>query len=142
MKEFPDFKELDYVLSYIVNNTSSKILYSDVQKHFSKISKKELNEILLKIEKDGLILLKEVKIMDQMTDCVYSTFDGRLLSNSGGYTEQYKRDQQAIPLRRLKTELINLAALAAGVYYTFEIIRIYISPVFQHLCACQFIWQK
>jgi len=142
MGNISSLDNLDNVLSSIVNNSSNKIPYSSIQKEFNNIPKKEFTEIILKLEKDGLIFIKEMDIMDQKTECIYSTFDGRLLSNSGGYVEQNKREQKSMPLRKLKTELINTAALAAGIYYSFEIVRIYITPVFQHICDCQFVWQK
>ncbi|SDP94600.1 hypothetical protein SAMN05428975_3957 [Mucilaginibacter sp. OK268] len=93
MLELSPLNKLDIVLAYIINKNDNKIFYSDVLSEFKQFPKKELTEVILKLEKDGFVLVKETTYNTQPVDCVYSTFEGRLFYNNGGYKKQMEIDE-------------------------------------------------
>ena len=132
MDETPS-QQLDAVLKVLANK--EKLSYSVMDIYLqTSYDFKRIEELLRKLSDDGYALF----------DYTQSeiTFNGRVFIDSLGYEKQYYLLNHPSPLYKLKTGLINVAALVAGLYYSLEIIRIYIQPIFQHFCHCQFVWQK
>jgi hypothetical protein len=137
------FKPSDYILEY---GETRKLIKEKLIGN-ANIGDRLLDEVLEKLEKDqyirsvadGHVIRKEI-IYIADPKIYLLTIEGELFIYNGGYSEQFKRSIN--PLRKLKTGLINAAALVAGLYYFFEIVRIYIVPVWQHACACNFVWQS
>jgi hypothetical protein len=81
-------EKLDMVLSALMTSTKRQIYYVNFREQFGNLETKEFVEIILKLEKDELIIKHEVQLGPQTADILQTTFDGRLFYMNGGYEKK------------------------------------------------------
>ncbi len=149
------FSEIDIVLSIFkpefgkleVGETKKTIKHKLLNDKHISIEERLLDEILDKLENDKYLrsvsdghIIRNGENFKADPKIYTITLIGEIFLLSGGFVGEIQR--QTNPLRKLKTGLINVAALTAGAYYFFEIVRLYIVPIWQHVCHCEFVWQN
>lgn len=142
MEETNPAQQLNHVLGYIINASLGLFTYNTIKDNTQIEDSKLLVEILGKLTDDKYVEYKEVQYFNIPVWAYFSTLEGRLFLQSGGYVEKLKRDKEDSINNLLRNGIVQFGAASAGIYYVLEIIRIYIFPIFQHLCHCEFVWQK
>ena len=147
-KVLTPIEELDRVLSSIKNKKNANsyaihqrvIIEQGVTEEKISITADKTEKILSKLVKDGFI--SEIYVPETGSWPTYDiTFEGSVFLEQGGYKQQKRKTDAEIA----RTKIINITIAVTGgiaaLYYLFEIARVYVAPVWQHYCHCQFVWQ-
>jgi hypothetical protein len=135
-------ERLNHVLKYIVKDPFAIFTYETIKSNTDIGNVKELAEILGKLVLDNYIEYKEVQYMNIPIFAYFSTLEGRLFIEAGGYVSQIEKDKQDSISNLFRNGIIQFGAATAGAYYLLEIARIYVVPIFQFYCHCQFVWES
>lgn len=95
IKDLWPLKKLDETLKYLLQvDTPPFRTFAEIQKELAfEADSKDLDEILLKLEKDGYIR-KEIRASNKIAE-YWSTFEGRFfMTETGGYLEKIQDDYQ------------------------------------------------
>jgi hypothetical protein len=130
-------KRLDYILSELNENSQ------EFPERFNEISErlkdksftnKELHLILDKLKKDNNINIVTDYSSDNKEQ-YFITYDGVILNEKGGYTEdliQEKLKEEKLRKQNILLEIGKYATIIAGVYYFLLILKEFMIPSFYH----------
>jgi hypothetical protein len=130
-------KRLDYILSEL-NETSQEFpeRFNEISERLKdkSFTNKELHLILDKLKKDNNINIVTDYSSDNKEQ-YFITYDGVILNEKGGYTEdltQEKLKEEKLRKQNILLDIAKYATIIAGIYYFLLILKEFLIPVLKH----------
>lgn len=118
-------EKLDTTLKYIWQSPREfQAISIYIEKIDKSIEHDELIAILEKLTKEGYVILRNVKVDEyNFREHYFTTFDGKVFIEKNGYKNKSRNDRIELRLKNATTFFLIFGGVAAGVYYTVELLK-------------------